>query len=1129
MGIRYIFGRAGMGKTHSVLEEIKKSLEDTDHNRLILIVPEQFTLQAERDLIEKLDLPGIMDVEVLSFTRLAHKVLNEVGGITRIHINEQGKNMVLRKIIDEAEKDLSIYKKASQQDGFVSMFNELLCELKQHDVLPIDLLNTLDEIEKDGILYHKLKDIAHIYEQFETYLKGRYIDTEDYLNLLIEKMQDAEFLKDAEIWIDGFQSFTPQTYHIIEKIMTMAKQMTITFTMEFSAKSKDGDLFKISELTYQNINDITLKYGLPAEIIDLDKNKIEIQTKSSAIYHIEQEFYAYPYNKSDKELINMNIFAGLSLYTEIENVASKVVSFVRDKGYRWNDIAVVCNDLDHYGPMIKRVFEEYDIPYFLDQKRNIMHNPIIELILSALAAVYRGYKYEDVFRFFKTGFSGIADDSYEKLENYVLQYGVQGNKWKEPFAWGEEKNIDGLNQSREKFIEPMKKLEKKIKGKKTVGDITKGLYAYLQDIEVHEKLEKWIDVLREMGQYEYVNENTQIWNIVMEVFDQMVEIIGEQKITLKEYIRVLESGFSSLEVGIIPTTIDQVLVGNMQRSKSHDIKALFVVGVNDGILPSGKDDDGILSDEERISMKEKDITLGYDSQRKAYEEKFIIYTTFTKPSEYLWISYAMADQEGKAMRPSILIDRFKKIFTKLSIKSDVIHSMDQQKQLISTPKSTFKYLVENIRANVDGKTIEGLWWDVYSWYYQNEAWKQKREAVIEGFFHDNQVEYIESSNAKKLYDTPIKSSVSRLEQFVNCPFAHFVKYGLKPKERKMFEVKAPDIGDIFHQSMEKFTNKLKDENLNWRKLEKNQCDRMMEDVIEQIIPNYGNGVMLSTSRYKYLVTRLKRISKRAVWILTEHIRESGFEPMGYEVAFGMDQMYPPMEIELADGEKIYLEGRIDRVDLLEDGDDEYVKIIDYKSGNKEFRLSDVYYGLQLQLMIYLDAILKRKEDIPRKEKKPAGIFYFKIDDPMIKTEEKAIAFIEKEIRRKLKMKGLVLKDVNIVRQMDKDIEGYSDIIPVGLNKLGEFYSKSSAVDETTFMDLIKHVRKLVKEISYEMLKGNIQIAPCKNGKQAACDYCPYRSICQFDNLLEKNEYNNMKKLSDQEVIERIKDKENFSK
>lgn len=1125
MHIRYIVGRAGTGKTHLILEEIKKGLEREEEKKLILIVPEQFTLQAERDLIEKLQLPGIMDIEVLSFTRLAHRVLNEVGGITRIHINEQGKNMILRKIIDEGEKNLTIYKKTAQQDGFVEMFNELLCELKQHDVLPMELTMKAEEMEEDSILAHKLKDIAYIYEQFEGYLQGRYIDTEDYLNLLIERIEKASFLKDAEIWIDGFQSFTPQTYHILEKIMTTAKQVSITFTMEFSGQARDGDLFKISNLTYERVHEIAMKYGLSGEIIDLDKEKKEVPQKSREIAHIEKEFYAYPYRPYHGKVQGIELFAGLTMHTEIENAAARIVALVRDDGYRWNDIALVCNDMENYGPLIKRVFDEYDIPCFLDQKRTVMHNPIIECILSSLAIINRGYKYEDVFRFFKTGFSDLDADAYEKLENYALAYGIQGNKWKNPFEYGEEEALKDLNQNREIFMATIEKLEKKIKGKRTVGEITRGLYDYLQLIGIQEKLEKWIDVLREKREYEYVYENAQIWNIVMEIFDQMVEIIGDQPITLKEYTRMLESGFLSLEVGIIPTTVDQVLVGNIQRSKSHDIKALFVVGVNDGVLPSGKDEGGILSDEERLMMKEKDIALGFDSEKKAYEERFMIYAALTKPREYLWISYAMADQEGRALRPSILIDRLKKIFKDIKIQSDVINNAEQQQKMISTPKSTFKYLVENIRQCVDGKDIENWWWQVYGWYYGHEAWDAKREMIIEGLFHSNQVTYIEGMNAKRLYYTPIRSSVSRLEQFVNCPFAHFVKYGLRPNERKVFEVQAPDIGQIFHQSLEKFTDQLKQENLDWRDLEQQQCDAMVDHVVEEVVSHHGNGVMFSTKRYKYLVTRLKRISRRAVWTLTDHIKRSGFDPLGYEVGFGKDQIYPAIEIELADGEKLYLEGRIDRVDLLNEEENLYAKIIDYKSGNKEFNLSDVYYGLQLQLMIYLDAILTHEGKRQGKEVKPAGVFYFKIDDPMVRTEEKVVDAIEKEIRKKLKMKGLVLKDVKIVQEMDREIEGYSDMIPVGFNKKGEFYHNSSAIDEEGFRDLLSHVRKLVKEITHEMIKGNIRIAPSKNGQQTACDYCSYHSICQFDRMFEENAYKNIKKLSDQEVMEKIKQEE----
>ncbi|MBB6217672.1 ATP-dependent helicase/nuclease subunit B [Anaerosolibacter carboniphilus] len=1121
MSIRYIFGRSGRGKTHYILEEIKARLKEDPDHKLILIVPDQFTLQAERDLIEKLKLPGILKVEVLSFTRLAHNVLNEVGGRTRVHINDQGKSMVLRKVIDAGEKQLTIYRKISQQEGFIEKFCQLLCELKQHDVKPGDLVIQGEALEEDSILRSKLQDIAYIYEQFDQSLQGNYIDTEDYMNMMADKLEQAQFLQGAEIWIDGFNSFTPQIYRILEKLMLVAKRITVSFTMDFAGRERDGDLFKISETTYGRLHEIALNLGLPGEIIDLEAMAYHDSKKPPELLHLERELYAYPYVPYPGEVKNLELFAGINLHTEIETMAAQILYLIRDKGHRWNDIAVVCGDLESYGTLIKRVFEEYEIPYFLDQKRPISNNPLILFLLSALITIQRGYRYEDIFRLLKTGFGGLSSEEYEELENYVLRYGIQGNRWKEDFDRGEVDVIESVNSWRVRLINPIEKLEKKIKGKKTVAEMTRALYDYLEEVDVHGKLQDWVEELRDKGQHEHVNENAQIWNIILDTFDQLVEILGEQRITLKEYIRILDAGFASLEVGIIPTTIDQILIGNIQRSKSHDIKALFVLGVNDGVLPSGKDEDGILAEREKLVMKEMGLVLGTDRERKAYEEKFNIYSAFSRPSEYLWLSYALADQEGKAMRPSILMDRVKKIFKGIQVKSDVVNDVQHQLHMIATKNSTFKYLVENMRLNLDGKPMEAMWWDVYEWYYGQDEWKAKREAIAEGFFHQNQVDYLGDYQAKALYQTPIRSSVSRLEQFVNCPFAHFVKYGLKPKERDYFKVEAPDIGELFHHAMEDFTKALKDSGQSWRELDKNQCDEMIDRVIDGVVPNYNHGVMFSTHRYRYLVNRLKRISRRAVWTMTEHLKRSSFEPMGYEVSFGQGGYYPPIEIELADGEKLYLEGRIDRVDILEEDEACYIKIMDYKSGKKDFSLSNVYHGFELQLMIYLDAVLSHHGNTNKKNTIPAGVFYFRIDDPLVKTDEKIAETIEKEIRRRLKLKGLALRDVRIVRELDREIDGHSDIIPVAVSKNGEFYKNSSAIDGEAFTALIGHVRGLVKEITYEMMKGNVRIAPSKNNKQVACEFCSYKGICQFDNLLEDNQYRNIEKLSDEEVMKRM--------
>ncbi|ABR50257.1 ATP-dependent nuclease subunit AddB [Alkaliphilus metalliredigens QYMF] len=1141
MAIRYIFGRAGRGKSYLALEEIKQKLQEEEDNKLFLLVPEQFTLQAERDLIRKQELTGMMRAEVLSFTRLAHRVFSEVGGLTRVPINELGKNMILRKIADESLKELSIYQSIAKQDGFITKLNELICEMKQHDITPTELTMELNEIEEETILKRKLEDITLLYQRFNNYLKGQYVDNEDHVNLLIENIERVEFLEGAEIWIDGFQSFTPQIIRVIEKLAQKVANITITFTMELNAKEKDKDLFHITQKTYLKVKTIAQKFNLDEEVINLDIEERKVLPKEKEIAHIEREFNTYPYKQYADEIANLEIFAGSNLYSEMENVAAQIIHLVRNRGYRWNDIALVSGGLDQYSMILKRVFEEYHIPYFIDEKRSIMNNPMIELILSSIEILSRGYQYEDVFSFLKTGFSDLTKDEVEQLENYVLQYGIRGKAYSEPFTKGfekkqiqqkdkeeGEKQIDEekkekYNELRMRFIAPFAKFEKRIYRKKKIGEITKALFEFMKELNIEDKLNQWIEELREEKYFEYVNENTQIWNKIMEIFDQLTEILADESATLKEYGRILEAGFLACKVGVIPSTIDQVLVGSIERSKSHDIKALFVVGVNDGVLPFGQEDGGILLDHERESLVKKGISIGTTLESSLLEEQFMIYSAFSKPTEYLWVSYALADQEGKAMRQSILIDRFKKLFKNLRIKSDVVNDVDRQLHLITTPISTFKYMTENIRQNVDDKAMADMWWDVYDWYSKEPTWEDRRKLMVKGLFHQNQITYIGENKAKSLYDNPIKSSVSRLERFANCPFSHFVTYGLRPKERKEYQLSNPDIGRLFHDSMEQFTKEMVNEEIQWKDLTKEKNDELVEKVIDEMVPDFEHGIMLSTHRYQYLVTRLKRISKRAMWTLTDHVKKGEFVPMGHEIIFGLEGDVPPIIIELANGEKIYLEGRIDRVDLLNDEEDgNYVKIIDYKSGSKEFSLSDVYYGLQIQLMVYLDAILSSEEKKHQVEIHPGGIFYFKIDDPMVKTTEKVVEEVEKEINKKLKMKGLVLKDVNIIKKMDRSIGRSSTIVPAGLTKDDEISKSSSALPEEDFKALLNHVRRLVKEIGEEMLKGNVKIEPFKKGGDTSCKYCDYIAICQFDNSFHDNQYKNIKELKSDEVLERIK-------
>ncbi|MEN6324815.1 MAG: helicase-exonuclease AddAB subunit AddB [Syntrophomonas sp.] len=1116
MAVRYILGRAGKGKTQLAVNEIKQDLRSHGEHKLLLIVPEQFTLQAERDLITRLNLPGLMRVEVLSFTRLTQRVLNETGGNHRTLINEQGKIMVLRKIIDENRRDLTIFHKAAQQDGFLAKLSRLLSDFKQQDISPSTLRLNLGDNTETEMTRQKLQDIALLYERFNEYLEQRYIDLDDQVNIFLDKIGGLKYIKEARVWIDGFSTFSPRSIKIIERLMGLARDTSISFTLDSMAGKRDHDLFNISRRAYQKIRQSAADQGLPEEFINIDTSKAD-SIKNPAVLHVEAEFFAYPPRSFEGNALNIEVWAARNQENEIEQLAREILALVK-QGYRWNDLAVVCQDMELYGGIIKRVFRDYGIPCFIDQKRDIMNNPVIRLILSTLDTIRRGYRHEDVFNLIKTGFGGLDFDKAEILENYVLEYGIRGKGWKEAFVLGTGEDLEELNYCREIVIKPLESLESILRNAQTIIEYTRALYDYLLAINTREQLAIWIGELRAKGNFEQVNENTQIWNTLMEIFSQLVEILGGQQVSLKEFSRIVEAGFLSFEAGIIPPGVDEVLVGDIQRSKSHDIRGLFMVGVNDGIIPSSHSNEDILSAEDKELLQSRGVDFYYYREMKYEEERFLIYTALTKPQDYLWLSYAQADAEGKGMRPSLLIDRFLKIFKTLNIKTDLNDEPLLPMQIVSTPGGTFKHLITKLRQARDGKAMEGFWWDVDQWYSQNESWQHLRKSVILGLFHHNQPDRIGPGQVQRLFRTPFRSSVSRIEMYVKCPFAHFIHYGLKPGERKNFDVAAPDLGELLHNCLCSFAGELEREKLAWKNIERSQCELIMDRVLDDLVPGYGNGVFSSTHRYRYLVKRLKRIARRAIWTLTEHFQQGDFSVVGHEVRFGPDGVFPAIEIDLENGEKIFLEGRIDRIDFLDAEDTGYIKIIDYKLGNRDFILSDVYHGIALQLMVYLRAVMRNKTG---KALKPAGVFYFRIDDPLVSSDEKVTEHIEREIARKLKMKGVVLKDVKVVRQIDRTINGHSEIIPVALNNEEVFYKNSAVLEEENFSALMNHVDNLLKQIAREMLQGQIKIEPVKNQGQKACTYCPYPSVCQFDQLLPDNNYRTIKYLNNDEVIKRI--------
>lgn len=1132
MTIRYIIGRAGSGTDRLAIEEIGRELNKDSEQRLFLLVPEQYTLQTERNLISQLNLPGIIRAEVLSFNRLLYRVLNETGGMSKVLINEQGRNMVIKKVINEVARDLTVYQKASRQQGFIDEAAGLLAAFKQYDFNPGALYEKLEHIHQDGLRF-KMQDITLIYTAYTDYMSNHYLDMEDQLNLFIEKLDASKLLINSLIWMDKFDYFPPQDMRIMEKLMLQAKDLTICLTHD-RHPGRDKDIFRTSRGCYEKMHALAMQHGLKEEIIALapGQHRSLASQRADCLKHLERELYAYPHQIFNAEVNHIEIFAAANIYSEAEHMAARIIRLVQDRGWRWRDIAVLGSDLDTYGPIISRVFGEYRIPYFLDAKSSIDNHPLVKMILSSLAIINRGYRPVDVFMLLKCGFTDLTQDEAEEMENYMLAYGIRGKLCREDFSRGQDEigadQLMALNSLRRKLFDPLQKLERSMQGKKTGRELCQALFQYLQILNIESKLQDWTDQLRRDGLFEYALQNGQIWNIVMQTFDQVVEILGDEAIPPKQYSSLLETGLQSFSVGIIPTTVDQVTVGQIRRSKNHSFKAVLVMGVNDDVLPAGKPSQMTIFNEDEINILQScQLDLDWDQPTQSLREQFDIYLAFNQAEEFLSLSYAIADQEGKALHPSLLINRMKTLFPKITIHSDLIRNTEIELEQLVTPPGSYKYLAEKLRLKLDGEEINDFWWDVYNWYYKRLEWDNRRNNLLDALFYQNQIAADEQSSAGKLYKTPFYSSVSRLEQFAACPFAHFVRFGLRPQERKEFAVGMPDIGILLHEGLALFSSELGKQGIDWRNIDRAACEELVDNIMAEQLAVHNNGIMMSSSRYRYLARRLHRITRRAVWTLTEHIQRGDFQPYLYEARFGSGGVFPPLKVELNDQQSFYLEGRIDRIDIMEVEDHSYFKIIDYKSSERQLSLSELYFGLNLQLFVYLLAVLKSNAqlagaDPAYKAYRPAALFYFKIDDPFINVTDMELTDIETEIRKKLRMKGLVLKDVALARSMDRELQGESDILPVGIKNNGEFNAKSSVLDHEEFDFLLHYLQDLLRELGEQIINGQIRIEPVKTEKGTACDYCLYHAICQFDKQFAANRYKQIKQQNDAVILDKIK-------
>lgn len=1110
MSIQIVYGTSGTGKSTYIFNQINEQIKQKSPYKIKVIIPEQFSYTAEQKLLETSSSQSMISAEVITFARMAYRILGEVGKKTRINLSGSGKAMLIDHILLTENNKFSFLGKSDEN---VEMIARQLTELKKHQV-QLDILKEVTKNTQDKYLQKKLEDITNLYDLYNTSIQNQYIDENDGLTLLAEELEESNEFKNCDIYIDEFAGFTLQEYEILRKLMRISHKITITICADNLQENTNADIdtFYSNKQTVKRILEIANQ-----EQIEVEK-PIFLNTpyrfKTEELQHLAENMASPFYKKYDKQNENLSIFLASNPYSEIENVAIQITKLAK-KGYKYEDMAVITKNIDTYSSLCKAIFEQYNIPVFIDEKKDLGSNILVRYVLSLLEIFAKNWTYESVFGYIKTGLLDLDTQEIAVLENYCLKWGIKGSKWyaKEWNFYNEtEEQQKQIIYARDKVVEPLLKFKKQLAGLKTVKEITTGLYEFLVQNNIYEKLEQKIEELKQNNELEIAKQYELSIKILTDLFDEIVLVLGNKNITFDRYAKILKMGFNQSDLGTIPATADQVIVGDVDRSRSHKVKAVFIIGLNDGIFPSIQKDEGFLDDKDRNILKEQGIELAKGTIEQIYDDNFNIYKAFTTAEEKLYLSYASSDAEGKSLRASILINKIKRIFPNIKEQSDVI----ERKSEVLLSKTTFDELLVNLRNFTQGEEIEPIWFDVYNYYQAN--YKAKLESAIKALQYKNEPEKLKQNKLEKLYGNTLKTSVSRLEQYQACAFSYYLKYGLKLKEKDSFNVEAVDTGNLMHEVIDSFFERLDELNISVKNIEEEQIKQITEDIVEEKLALKKYDIFNSIPKYRILAQRLKKVITKSMKYIVDSLKYSDFEVLGHELEFKQGGQYEPIIYELKDGKKVEITGKIDRLDIAKTAEGNYIRIIDYKSSIKNINLNEVYAGLQLQLLTYLDAACENEEVTP------AGALYFNLIDPVLNanpnmTDEE----ITEELRKQFKMQGLILADSNIVRKMDTNlVSGSSNIVPAYIGKDGEVSDKQNTLNRKQFENLQNYMEKIIKQISEEILNGNIEIEPYyrTRDKKTPCEYCSYKAICQF-NQTTKNNYNYIPNVNKEKVLEKI--------
>ena len=1106
MPLKFVFGPSGSGKSSYLYQHvIQESMKYPERNYIVL-VPEQFTMQTQKDLVMMHERKGIMNIDVLSFARLAYRVFEETGGGGLPVLDDEGKNLILRKIAGDYESELKMLGGHMKKQGYISEVKSVISEFTQYDIGEDEIERVMESAGESSRLYYKLADIRLLYRGFTDYLREKYITKEELLDVLSCEVEKSERLKNSTVVLDGFTGFTPVQDRLLGELMRHCREVIVTVTMDRRGNpyvyEHPYQLFALSKQMVTSLLQIAKQNKIPVEEpVELYDHVPWRFKEQEALAFLEKHLFRYGAGAYEKEQEQVKLHLAKNPREEAYAVAEQVRRMMREDRYRLRDIGVIVSDMDVYADHLKQAFIKYDIPFFMDHKRSILLNSFVEYIRSVLHMAEQSFSYESVFRFLRTNLAGFTYEEIDELENYVIGLGIKGykhwqEKWTRKLRGMAQEDLDKMNHYRRQLVEKVDGLIYVLRQRrKTVADITRAIYEFMVQENIQVRLAEQEELFKAKGELALAREYAQIYRIVIELFDKFVELLGDEQVSLSEYCKLLDAGLEEARVGVIPPEVDQVVIGDMQRTRLKDIKALLFAGANDVYLPGALLRTGLLSELDREKFAREKLTLSAGGKEKAYVQKFYLYLNLTKPSEKLDIYYSKVSADGKSVRPSYLIQELQKLFPKLKVRDEERYLKEQE-------------LTENIgfdrmiREFVQKRhETDGAWCELYNWYKKNPKWQEKVERFLEAGYYRKPLDALTEEAAKRLYGEEFETSITRMERFAVRAFSHFLTYGLGLREREEYDFQAADLGNVCHRALERFSYKVEREAGDWLKLTEEKRKQYVEESVEEAIADYGNSILYSSSRNAYLIVRMKRMLEKTVWALTKQLAAGDFKPAAYELRFA--------------------NGKIDRVDTCEDGDCVYVKVIDYKTGSKSFDVTALYHGLQLQLMVYMDAALQMEQKKhPEKEILPAGVFYYRIQDPLIDRPKEGEE--QESILKELKPDGMISLEKEVLEHLDHCMVGESSVIPVKYNKNGSLSKSSKAASAQDFYLMMKYAVNKVEEIRQKILSGDVKVNPYRRGTETSCDYCSYRQICGFDTKMEGYRYREIEAMSVDKVIQAMK-------